>query len=93
MGITENLPESNRHLDYSSLGFGSIRLFNKIIDFMDTHGVQSLEEFLGKDNIDHYDVVSQKKTEKIQIVKNTKLRDLLAAKGLHPYGQDLDDRF
>jgi hypothetical protein len=26
-------------------------------------------------------------------VKNTKLRDLLAAKGLHPYGQDLDDRF
>lgn len=60
MGITENLPESNKHLDYSSLGFGSIRLFNKIIEYMDRHHIDTVEEFLGKDNIDHYEVVSQK---------------------------------
>lgn len=93
VGIHEDLPHSNRHLDYTTLGCGSVRLLNKINAYMDEHGQDSVEEFLGQENIDHYEVVSQKKTEKIQIVKNTKLRDLLWDKGLFPYGQDLDDAF
>lgn len=93
MGIKETLPSSNRHLDYTKLDSASIRLLNKIIEYMDKHKISEIEDFIGHENIDHYDVVSHKKTEKLQIVKNTKLRDILAQKGLFPYGQDLDDRF
>lgn len=69
MGIKEILPKSNKHMDYSTLDIGSIRLFNKIIEYMDSHQIESMDEFVGVENLEFFEVVSQRKTEKIKIIK------------------------
>ena len=52
MGIKEKLPISNRHLDYTTLDAASVRLFNKINEFMSGSNINTIEEFLGEENID-----------------------------------------
>jgi hypothetical protein len=52
IGIKENLPPSNKHLDYAYLDFDSIRLFNKINSFLEEKNISSVEEMIGEQNID-----------------------------------------
>mmetsp|Transcript_14720 Transcript_14720/g.12951 ORF Transcript_14720/g.12951 Transcript_14720/m.12951 type:complete len:230 (+) Transcript_14720:193-882(+) len=93
LGIKENLPKSTKHLDYTQLDIGSIRLLNQINQFMGINQIRTVQDFIGKENIESYEVISTTKTEKIDIIPVIKLRDLLAKNGLFPFAQDLDDRF
>lgn len=51
LGIKEKLPESNKHMDYSALDLTSIRLLNKIISYIDSNNISSVDEFIGQENI------------------------------------------
>ena len=63
LGITEKVPPPTKFLDYSKLDAGSIRLFNLIIENMDSEGLEyTVEQFLGSDNIESYNVATQHKS-------------------------------
>lgn len=93
LGITENMPTNTKYLNYSKLQPSAIRIFNKIIRYMDTHDMNDIVEFLRKENLEVVDVVSKNKEDKIQIIQSIKLRDVLRSKDIIKYGEDLDDNF
>lgn len=93
IGIKENLPPSNKQLDYTYLDFDSIRLFNKINRFLDEKQIPSVEELIGEQNFEAYEVVSATKTSKLQIIHISKLAKILVEKELFPPGHDLPERF
>lgn len=70
LGIVEKLPLSNQYLDYSQLDIASVRLINKINKYMEENKVDTVENFLGESNIENYEVISSKKTEKLKIIHN-----------------------
>lgn len=60
IGVIEPLPKSTNRLNYEALKGPSVRLFNKIIKFLDNHGLEDdVEEFLGTNNIETYEIVSK----------------------------------
>ena len=98
IGIKEHLPPSNKRSGFSSfnyayLDFDSIRLFNKINEFIDQKEIDSVEDMIGEANIEIYEVVSSTKTSKLQIIHNSKLAKVLVDKEVFPPGQDLPERF
>jgi hypothetical protein len=93
LGITEDLPKSTRHLDYTKLKGPTIRVFNSIIQYMDINHIYSIIELIGEDNIDSYEVVSKEKQHKIQVISSKTLRNKLREIGIIPFGEDLNDDF
>lgn len=93
LGITEELPKSTRHLDYTKLKGPAIRVFNSIIQYMDVNNVNSVIELIGEDIIDDYEVVSKDKQHKIQVISSMKLRNRLRDIGVIPFGEELIDEF
>lgn len=91
LGIHEKLPESTAHLDYTRLTGPSIRIFNRIIKYMEKHQISSITEFLGESNIEHYEVVSKEKHHKIQVINDQKFRDVLRLVEIIPFGEDLNE--
>ena len=51
LGIKEKIPDSNKYMNYSTLDSSNIRLFNKIINYIDTNDIDSVESFVGTENI------------------------------------------
>lgn len=93
LGIEDEKPASNKHLDYSKLSGEAIRIFNKINHDMNEHNLDELEDFLGKQNLDKIEAVIGGKTQTLDVLTATKLKDILKDKGIINYGQDLDDDF
>ena len=52
-----------------------------------------MEQFIGVENIEYIEVVSQVKSEMIAVVNHVKFRAVLQTKGLMPYGEDLEEEF
>lgn len=59
LGVDESLPEQNAYLNFSTLKGPAIRIFNRIIKFINEHKLNSIEELIGQDNIEEYNVESK----------------------------------
>lgn len=93
LGISENLPPSNKHMDYKKLEGPSIRIFNRIINYMKTNEIMDIINFLNKENLDLIEVVGKDKQDTIETIQALKLRDILRDKDIINYGEELDDNF
>lgn len=85
LGITEKLPKSTRHVDYTQLDVASVRLLNKINEVMEKDFDGDVEAFVGEENIDSYEVVSSQKTEKLKIIHINKYTQGLKCIGSEIY--------
>ena len=93
LGIEEKLPKSTAHLDYIKLKGPSIRIFNRIIKHMETNNIENIQDLLGEDNIENYEVISREKLHQIQVISEQKLRDVLREIEVIRFGEDLDEEF
>ena len=93
LGIEDEMPPYNKHLDYKKLKSSSIRLFNKIFQRMNEIEAETVIEFLGPSNIEYIQIVTKDKKEAIEVISNYKLREVLREQGVINYGVDLDDEF
>jgi len=93
LGIFEDVPPSNKHLDYNKLEGPAIRIFNEIIRYMKTNEIIDTLEFINKDNCDLIEVVGKDKSDTIQVIQALKLRDVLRSKDIINYGDDLNENF
>ena len=93
LGVDEKLPESTPHLNYASLNGPTIRLFNLIIEYMQVKQLDSVEDFLGIENIEKYSIVSKSKNHQVSIIHVNKLRDILRNAGIIPFGEDILEEF
>lgn len=80
LGITDEKPQPNEHLDYSKMTGGCIRILNKINHDMNEQKALDFYQFL---NI----------TDKDKVMDPLQLRDIFRQKGIINYGEDLDDDF
>lgn len=93
LGIQDEIPKSNKHLDYSSIKAPAIRIFNKIAKTMAERNIDSIADFLGPENFNSVDVVIGGNNEKLDIIDSQKLQILFHEKGIVDHGQDMDDEF
>lgn len=93
LDICDEKPESNKHLDYSKITANTIRIFNKIDHDMIQLGIKEVADFIGKKNLEQLDVEIKGQVQQLEVVRPTKLADVLREKGIINYGQDLDEDF
>lgn len=62
IGVRDPMPVTSNRMDFNKLKGPSIRLFNKIIKYLEkTNEIDDVEAFLGHDKIDSIEVVSKGK--------------------------------
>jgi hypothetical protein len=93
LGIEDERPESNKHLNYSKINASTIRIFNKVNHDMNEQGIEKLEEFIGEENLDDLEVEIGGEVQILKTIAATKLQRIFQEKGIINYGQDLDDDF
>ena len=93
LGIKEDIPPPNKNLDFSKLQPNSIRIFNKIIAYVQENKIDYIDDFIGKKNIEQISIISKTKEHKIETITANKLREVLREKQIIDYGEDLDENF
>ena len=68
LDIKEDIPKASRNFDYKSLTAPDIRTMNKIVEYMEEHDIEDIDEFIGKGNISIIEVISSDRKEDIKIV-------------------------
>ena len=81
LGIDERLPKSSPHLNFKILKGETIRLLNKIIEYMNVNKIDTVEEFWGVDNIES------------NTIHWIKLRGILRDYKIIPFGEELNEDF
>ena len=89
--INEDIPPPSKYLDFSKLTGNSIRIFNKIINYMQNNKINEIESFVGKEKIDIIDFVSQKKQDSIQTITSEVFWDILLSKDIIRFKDELDE--
>ena len=94
LGIEEKLPKSNSQMDYTVLRGPAIRIFNRILKYMEDHGVSPVEKLLQNEDItETYEVISKDKVHNIEVVNTIQFRDFLRKIGIINFGEELDEEF
>uniref|UniRef100_A0A7S3IZZ3 Uncharacterized protein n=1 Tax=Euplotes harpa TaxID=151035 RepID=A0A7S3IZZ3_9SPIT len=93
LGIRKDVPLATKHMDYTKLEGEAIRIFNRIIKYMDKNHIDDVMEFVGKKNIQNVTIVSKTKEHWIETVHRDKMRDVLRSKAIIRYGEELNDNF
>lgn len=93
LGIKEDTPSKNKFLDYSKLEPNSVRIFNRIIIYLKDNNIQTVEDFIGKENIEQTTIVSKTKEYVIETVPTVKLRQIFRDKNIINNGEDIDENF
>ena len=91
LGIKEDLPVKTKHMDFSTLEPEDIRIFNKIIQYMEVNQIDGVANFLKEENIDTIKCIGKSKEEVIQIIEDNKFREVLRDKGILHYGEEMSE--
>jgi hypothetical protein len=66
--IKEDIPAPSKNFNYKHLTAPDIRLMNKVVQYMEEHNIEEIEDFVGKERIKLIEVVGNKKKEDIQVI-------------------------
>ena len=94
LGIEEKIPKSTPQLNYEKLKGPGIRIFNRIIKYMNENDLETVDElWRSEDILETYEVISKTKTHNIEVIHVDHFRDLLRKISIVPFGEELDDDF
>lgn len=93
LGLKVDIPEGNKHMDYTTLEPNAIRTFNAIIDYMEVKDLTSARDVLDEDDITGIECVGKTKQEVLETITFSQVRASLQNKGIVKYGVELDDSF
>lgn len=77
LGIEDEKPQSNKHLDYSKISGSTIRIFNKLNHDMNEQSVEDLGDFIGPNNFQYIDAIIAGKSQRLEVIDPTTLRRIL----------------
>lgn len=80
--IKEDIPAPSKNFNYKHLTAPDIRLMNKVVQYLDEHNMEEIDDFIGKERIKLIEVVGNKKKEDIQVVNAHDFLQTLVEKNL-----------
>ncbi|CAI2380388.1 unnamed protein product [Moneuplotes crassus] len=95
LGISEELPPQNKHLDYSSITGPTIRIFNRMIKYMDENKIDGITKILRKSMFKNFqvEVAQTGKTQFVPTIEAERLSKLLRGIYCIDPSEDLDEEF
>ncbi|CAI2385535.1 unnamed protein product [Moneuplotes crassus] len=85
-GIKEDKPESTKHLNFDILEPCDIRVFNRIINHIEFHKLNSSQDMLNPEDVSRIHCVTSTKEAHLEVVRFTNLeKELRKVRILHPH--------
>ncbi|CAI2381803.1 unnamed protein product [Moneuplotes crassus] len=91
LGINEDVPKSTKMLNFDIFNAHCIRVYNRIIHKMNKEGLKDIEEWLPKEIIEPFQVVSRDKEHTVMTIYVEKFKEFLSQKKIISHGEELNE--
>lgn len=93
LGIKENIPKSDRHFSFEILEPVDIRLFNRIINYLNFNEVDRFDKILKPEYISTVHLISKNKEQEVKVISFNSLQKFLKEVKIMKPSEDLSDTF